>query len=53
MGLTKDVLFSPSERDTESKMTAATADDAEVDLKQWALPHETEVEARARVILGR
>ena len=53
VGLTMDIPFSPLERDTESKITAATVDDAEVNLSQWALPNETEKQAKARVVLRR
>ena len=43
VGLTDDISFSPLELEIESKAAAATADDALVDLRQWALPpHELE-----------
>ena len=53
VGITTEIPFSPLEREVESKVTAATADDAEVNLSQWALPNETEEQARARVVLRR
>jgi hypothetical protein len=40
-GLTADVPVGALEREADAKLAAATADDAEVDLTQWALPAET------------
>jgi hypothetical protein len=50
-GFTRDVPFSPLEEKVVTQVTAAQADDAEVDLAALSLPQETQREAKARVIL--
>jgi hypothetical protein len=52
-GFTSDVPFSPLEAKASAWLTAAQADDAEVDLSAWAFPSETIEKARARVVLRR
>jgi len=52
-GLTADVKYSPLELNVETRAVAARADDAEVDLSQWALPDESAEVAHARVVLRR
>ena len=53
VGLTTDVPFSPLEQAVSTRLTAAKADNAEVDLSLWALPEESEEETRARAVLRR
>jgi hypothetical protein len=50
-GLTHDIAFSPLEEKATTRILAAQADFAEVDLAAWSLPSETEEEAKARVVL--
>ena len=52
-GLTSYIRFSPLEIEVESKLSAATADDAEVDQKYWAVLGENMEESRAREVLRR
>ncbi|KAL7532942.1 hypothetical protein ACHAXR_006517 [Thalassiosira sp. AJA248-18] len=54
-GKTSDVPFNPMEEATATRVKAAQADGAEVDLSQWAEPEgiETPERARARVVLRR
>ena len=52
-GLTSDVPFSPLEAKVTTRLTAAQADQAEVDLSAWAVPMETSEQAKARVVLRR
>ena len=52
-GLTADVPVGALKQEADTKLAAATADDAEVDLTQWALPAETPEESRARAVLRR
>jgi hypothetical protein len=51
VGLTWEVAFTPIEGKATTRVAAAQADDAEVDLSAWALPGETLEEARARDVL--
>ena len=51
-GLSSNVPFTPLEQKTSTRVAAAQADDAEVDLTAWASPDETAEEAKAREILG-
>ena len=52
-GLTANVPVGALEQEADAKLAAATADDGEVDLTQWALPAETPEESRARAVLRR
>jgi len=52
-GKTSDIPFNPMEDTTDTRVKAAQADDAEVDLSQWADPNETPEMARARNLLRR
>lgn len=52
-GLSSNVPFTPLEQKTSTRVAAAQADDAEVDLTAWASPGETAEEAKAREILRR
>ncbi len=52
-GKTSDVPFSPLEESANIRLKAAQADDAEVDLSQWALPGKTNEQAQAQKILRR
>ena len=52
-GFIGDIPFSPLEVNATTRVAAAQADDAEVDLSAWSSPSETEEEAHARVILRR
>jgi hypothetical protein len=52
-GLSRDVPFSPLEEKVPTRVTAAQADDAKVDLAAWSSPQETKEEAKARIILRR
>jgi hypothetical protein len=52
-GFISDIPFSPLEVNATTRVAAAQADDAEVDLLAWSSPSETEEEAHARVILRR
>lgn len=53
-GLSSDVPFSPLlEEAASTRVKAAQADDAQVDLSQWAEPDETEEVAQARDVLRR
>jgi hypothetical protein len=52
-GKTDDVLFSPLEEAADVRVAAAQADDAEVDLSQWAEPGESDRVAKARQVLRR
>lgn len=52
-GKTSDVPFNPMEEATETRVKAAQADDAEVDLSQWPYPNETPRIAWARNVLRR
>ena len=52
-GKASDVPFSPMEEAVSTRVKAAQADDAEVDLSQWAEPGETEEVANARAVLRR
>ena len=52
-GFMSNIPFSPLEKKATTRVTAAQADDAEVDLSAWSYPSETEVEAQARVMLRR
>ena len=51
VGLTKEVPFSPLEARADTRVMAAQADDAEVDLSTWAMPDETPVQTHARQVL--
>ena len=51
VGLTSDVPFTPLEQKASTRVSAAQADDAKVNLTAWASPGETAEEAKARVIL--
>ena len=53
VGLTSDVPFTPLEQRASTRVSAAQADDAEVNLTAWASPDETAEEAKACVILRR
>ncbi len=53
MGLTRDVPFTPMEVKATTRIAAAQANDAEVDLSAWALPGETIEQARSRDVLRR
>ncbi len=53
VGLTRDIAFSPMEERVETRVAAAQADDAEVDLSNWAMPNETPEQAAARNVLRR
>ena len=52
-GLSSDVPFTPPEQKASTRVAAAQADDAEVDLTAWASPDETAEEAKAHKILRR
>jgi len=52
-GLTRDIPFSSMEVKALTRIGAAQADDAEVDLLAWALPEETIEQANARIVLRR
>ena len=52
-GLTRDIPFSPMEVKASTRVGAAQADDAEVDLSAWALPKETIKQVNARKVLWR
>ena len=52
-GLTRDIPFSPMEVKASTRVGAAQADDAKVDLSAWALPKETIEQAKARNVLWR
>ncbi len=52
-GLSSDVPFIPLEQKASTRVAAAQADDAEVDLTAWASPDETAEEAKAHEILRR
>ena len=52
-GKSSDIPFNPMEDTTDTRVKAAQADDAEVDLSQWADPNETPEMARARNLLRR
>ena len=45
------IPFSPLEKQATTRVKAAQADDAEVDLTTWAIPGETMAEAAARQVL--
>jgi len=51
VGFTRDIPFSPMEVKASTRLGAAQADDAEVDLLAWALPDETNKQANARNVL--
>ena len=53
IGKTADIPFSPLEVEASVRVKAAQADDAEVDLAQWAEPSETPRIANARAVLRR
>ena len=53
VGLLSDVPFTPLGQKASTRVSAAQADNAEVDLTAWASPDETAEEAKARVILRR
>jgi hypothetical protein len=52
-GFTTDVPYTPLEEKATTRIAAAQADDAEVDLSAWSSPSETVEEARARETLRR
>ena len=52
-GISSSIPFNPMEEAVSTRVRAAQADDAEVDLSQWASPLETVNEARARKVLRR
>jgi len=52
-GFIGDIPFSHLEVNATTRVAAAQANDAEVDLSAWSSPSETEEEAHARVILRR
>lgn len=52
-GKTCDIPFNPMEEVTDTRVKAAQADDAEVDLSQWAHPNETPKIGWARNVLRR
>ena len=51
LGFTRDVPFSPLKEKVSTRVAAAQADDAKVDLAAWSSLQETEEEAKAWVIL--
>ena len=53
VGKTEDIPFSPLEEEASVRVKAAQADDAGVDLSQWAEPSETPRVANARAVLRR
>jgi hypothetical protein len=53
VGLTWDLTFTPMEAKATSRVVAAQAGDAEIDLSAWALPGETLEQAWARNVLRR
>jgi hypothetical protein len=53
VGCTTDIPFTPLEDKATTRIAAAQADDAEVDLSAWSHPGETPVEAKARETLRR
>ena len=53
VGKTSDIPFSPLEVEAQVRVKAAQADDAKVDLSQWAGPLETPEVAKARNVLRR
>ena len=52
-GKTSDTPFSPMEEAVSTRVKAAQADNAAVDLSQWALPNETEKTSNSREIIRR
>jgi hypothetical protein len=50
-GLTREIGFSPLKEKATTRVAAAQADFAEIDLLAWSLPSETIEEAKARVVL--
>jgi len=50
VGKTDDVPFTPLEGNVDTRLAAAQADDAEVDLSTWAMPGETQEQAAARKV---
>ena len=51
VGLTDSIPFLELEYDVESKLAAATADDAEADRSQWSFAGETSRQAQTRKVL--
>jgi hypothetical protein len=51
-GFTRDVPFSPLEEKVSTRVAAAQADNAKVDLAAWSSPQVTEEEAKVWVILS-